>query len=103
MLHKVLRALPFRDTQILVNFEGGAKAYDMKPLIDDDEKFKALADETLFKSVRVDAGGIGVTWGGGIDVSCEELWHNGKDPAAIFNPPSIDRSPSLESKLKGLF
>lgn len=103
MLHKVLRALPFRETQILVSFGDGTKAYDMKPLIDGDEKFKPLGDDKIFKAVRVDAGGIGVTWGDGMDISCEELWHNGKDPAAIFNPPSIDRSGSLESKLKGLF
>ena len=32
----------------------------------------------LFEQVKVDAGGYGISWNDEIDLSCDELYHNGK-------------------------
>jgi hypothetical protein len=39
--------------------------------------FDALKNESLFRLVRVDAGGYGVCWNAGIDLSEYELWTRG--------------------------
>jgi len=39
--------------------------------------FSALKDEQLFRLVKVDAGGYGISWNDDIDLACNELWENG--------------------------
>ena len=43
------------------------------------KNFEALEDEILFNLVKIDAHGYGVYWNDYLDISCNELWHNGKE------------------------
>jgi hypothetical protein len=44
-------------------------------------EFSLLSDPGLFRAVRVDPGGYGISWNDHIDLSEYELWTNG-EPAA---------------------
>ncbi len=80
MFHKVkaVKALP--DYRLSVQFaEGATKIYDVKPLFEKWEPFRALEhDAALFYDVRVDTGGCGIVWNDSIDLSCDELFANGE-------------------------
>jgi hypothetical protein len=39
--------------------------------------FQLLKNDAFFKSVKVDAGGYGISWSDEIDLSEHELWTNG--------------------------
>jgi hypothetical protein len=41
------------------------------------EVFRILDNDAFFKSVRVDAGGYGISWNDEVDLSEFELWTNG--------------------------
>jgi hypothetical protein len=75
---KVEAVTPLADKKLLVRFAGGQqKLYDCAPLVNR-EPFSALANETLFRQVKVDAGGYGISWNDEIDLSESELWLNGR-------------------------
>ncbi len=79
MFKKVLSVFPLDNYELLVWFEGGeSKVYDVEPLFDKWESFAVLSDRALFESVKVDAGGYGISWNDGIDLACNELYSNGK-------------------------
>ena len=42
-------------------------------------------DRSLFYSVTVDQGGYGIVWNDDIDISCDELWANGKTIKTPFD------------------
>ena len=44
--------------------------------------FRPLEDDSLFRKVKVDPGGYGVSWTDAIDLSESELWLQGKVPVA---------------------
>ncbi|MFH0980304.1 MAG: DUF2442 domain-containing protein [Planctomycetota bacterium] len=68
-------------SELLVCFENGVeKTYDCEPLLARPE-FHLLKVPALFRAVRVDAGGYGISWNDDLDLSEHELWTNGK-PAA---------------------
>ncbi len=74
---KILSAQPLEDKKLRVKFANGIeKIYDCKPLIEKFEPFKALENEVLFKQVKVDAGGYGISWSDKLDLSEYELWVN---------------------------
>ncbi|MBR0399273.1 MAG: DUF2442 domain-containing protein [Mogibacterium sp.] len=79
MFHKIksVRALP--DFKILVHFcEGVAKEYNLHSLFEKWPSFIELKnDPTLFEGVHVDIGGYGIIWNDELDLSCDELYHNG--------------------------
>lgn len=69
------------DRRLLVTFGNGVeKIYDCNQLLHL-EMFQSLENEVFFKSVKVDAGGYGVSWNDDVDLSEYELWVNGKEPA----------------------
>jgi hypothetical protein len=75
---KIEAVTPLPGKKLLVRFVGGdQKVYDCRPLVDQ-EPFSALANESLFRQVKVDAGGYGISWNDSIDLSESELWLNGK-------------------------
>ena len=80
MFHKILSVKPAKNFSLLVGFENGEhKKYDVSPLFDKWESFKALDSVSgLFEQVKVNAGGYGISWNDDIDLSCEELYQNGK-------------------------
>lgn len=79
MFHQVKTVKPLSDYLLALGFENGEQRhYDVKPLFDQWEAFKALgAIKGLFEQVRVDAGGYGISWNDDIDLSCDELYNNG--------------------------
>jgi len=56
---------------------GDIRIYDCKPLFNKDD-FKSLKNETYFRTVKVDAGGYGISWNDEIDLAESELWINGQ-------------------------
>ena len=63
--------------RLLVTFSNNIqKIYDCSPLIDD-EIFRPLLNESLFKSVKADKHGYGIIWTDELDLSESELWLNG--------------------------
>lgn len=84
MFHRITQATPLPDLRLLVTFSSGAvKQYDVRPLLDRWPMFTPLADVPgLFACVQVDPGGYGISWNDDIDISADELWHNGTEPAA---------------------
>ena len=78
--HRVKNITPLPDLILLAEFEDGTvKKYDVKPLMQKIPVFQMLDYvHGLFNQVRVDAGGFGVVWNDEIDLSCDELYYNGK-------------------------
>ena len=63
--------------RLLVTFSNDIqKVYDCSPLIEG-ETFKPLLSDALFKSVKTDKHGYGISWTDEIDLSESELWLNG--------------------------
>ena len=81
MFYKIINVSVIAPYKILVIFKNGVKKiYDVKELINKYENFKNLNNNSeLFKEVKVDAGGYGISWNDDIDISCNELWDNGVD------------------------
>ena len=80
MFHKVKEVRPLSDFRLAVLFESGERrSYDIRPLFEKWQSFRALSDVAgLFNQVKVDAGGYGISWNDEIDLSCDELYFNGK-------------------------
>ena len=67
------------DYKLLVIFaEGVNKMYDVTPLFEKFIIFNDLKENGLFYECIVDVGGYGVSWNDNIDLSCDELFNNGK-------------------------
>ena len=87
MFHKVKAVNPMPDLRLCVQFaEGITKIYDIKPLLSKWSVFQALEDQPeLFSSVEVDVGGYGIIWNDELDLSCNELFENGKTIETPFD------------------
>ena len=87
MFHKVKAVTPLPDYQLSVQFaEGVTKIYDVKPLFNKWVPFKALSvSPELFYNVDVDIGGYGIIWNDDLDLSCDELFENGKTIKTPFD------------------
>ena len=86
MFHKVNSVAPLENYQLLVHFwDGTTKIYDVNPLFEKWPRFNALKEHGLFDEVCVDIGGYGVIWNDQIDLSCDELWENGKIAKTPFD------------------
>ena len=79
MFHKVKSVTPQNNYLLLVSFvEGVSKIYDIKPLFNKWPVFNELKEGHLFYDVKVDQGGYGISWNKNIDLSCDELFFEGK-------------------------
>lgn len=87
MFHKVKAVNALPDFRLSVQFaEGVTKIYDVKPLFYKWPVFRSLqADPDLFAQVAVDVGGYGVIWNDDVDLSCDELFANGKKVTTPFD------------------
>ncbi len=87
MFHKVKSVNPLPNYRLSVHFsEGVSKIYDVKPLFEKWPVFNDLkTTQGLFKSVSVDSGGFGISWNESIDLSCDELFENGKTITTPFD------------------
>ena len=79
MFHKIKTIKYLPDYSLLIHFENEeTKQYNVKPLVNELEPFKALMYVPgLFEQVKVDPGGYGISWNDEIDLSCNELYYNG--------------------------
>ncbi len=79
MFNMIVNVTPLDEFKLRVEFQNNIiKNYDVKKLFNTYEEFKELEYvEELFKQVKVDPGGYGVSWNDGLDLSCTELWNNG--------------------------
>ena len=79
MYPKIKSVKVFKDAKLKIIFEGNIKRiYDCYTIMQE-EPFNRLKDKALFKNVRVDSGGYGISWSDGIDLSESELWTHGED------------------------
>lgn len=86
MFHKVKSVRPMDDFVLLVSFsEGVTKTYDVKPLFAKWAVFNELKNNHLFEEVSVDQGGYGISWNDDIDLSCDELFYEGKEIKTPFD------------------
>lgn len=86
MFHKIKNISPLPEYKLSVQFaEGCTKIYDVAPLFDKWKIFCDLKNPDLFSDVQVDVGGHGIIWNDDIDLSCEELWDNGKTVETPFD------------------
>ena len=80
---KILAVQPLENKKLHVKFVNGVeKIYDCKPLIEKFETFSPLENEVLFKLVKADKGGYGISWDDKVDLSEYELWVNSKELVA---------------------
>ena len=78
---KILSVQAQEHKKLLVKFANGVeKIYDCTQLLYR-ETFRLLKIDAFFKSVKVDAGGYGISWNDEIDLSEYELWANGVEVA----------------------
>ena len=86
MFHRVRNVYPLENYRLMVQFiDGTTRIYDVKPLFDWKAVFKTLKENELFYDVQVDAGGFGISWNDDVDLSCDELYHNGKEIKTPFD------------------
>lgn len=87
MFHKIKSVTPQPGYRLLVHFtEGQAKTYDLTPLFAQHPVFMDLqTDPGLFEQVKTDPGGYGISWNDDLDLSCDELWENGKPVSTPFD------------------
>ena len=80
MFHRIKSVKPLPNYMLYVTFlDNVNKEYDVTPLFDEIPVFSSLQTvQGLFDQVSVDAGGYGISWNSEIDLSCDELWFNGK-------------------------
>ena len=81
MFYKIKTVEPLDNFILYITFENDIKKYyDLKLLFDKWQEFKILQDNIkIFSNVKVDNGGYGISWNEEIDISCNELWENGKE------------------------
>ncbi|MCP4402196.1 MAG: DUF2442 domain-containing protein [bacterium] len=77
------------------------KNYDCTSLLQEPE-FLILRDPIIFRMVRVDRGGYGISWNDEIDVSESELWLHGKTVSFSQQTPpqnnNIPHSPKFHER-----
>ncbi len=87
---QVTSVKPLKDKCLLVAFHNGIeKVYDCTPLFED-ETFTPLTDEMLFRCVKIDQGGYGISWNDEIDLSESELWLHGLPVQTYSRQPTVD-------------
>ena len=79
MTNKIISAVGKDDFSLDVEFMNGeVKNYKMDYMLNLFPQFQTLKeDKKLFESVRVDAGGYGVSWNDDLDVDAQTLWEEG--------------------------
>lgn len=87
MFHKIKLVTPLKDFEVSVQFaQGITKIYDIKTLFSKIKAFKKFKETpSLFYDVTVDVGGYGIIWNDDLDLSCDELFKNGKTVKTPFD------------------
>ena len=79
MFHRIAAITPLPGYKLKARFVNGEiRLYEAGLLEKTWPVFRDLsAIPGLFELVRVDTGGYGVVWNENLDLSSEEIWHNG--------------------------
>lgn len=78
MFERIKSIEPLNDFMLRAIFENGiTKLYDVKPVINKINDFQDLKNNNIFKNVKVDTGGYGISWNDYLDLECTEIWQNG--------------------------
>ena len=79
MSHKIESVKALHDCVIQAKFLGGdIKNYDVSLLFDSAPSFLELqTKKELFKQVKVDAGGYGISWNDDLDLDADTIWEDG--------------------------
>ena len=87
MFHKIKAVSPLPDFCLSIQFaEGVTKIYEVEHLFNKWASFKTLQESPeLFSEVEVDVGGYGIIWNDNLDLSCDELFENGKTIKTPFD------------------
>ena len=73
---KILKAIPLENYQIKILFDNNiTKIYNFEENFKYDF-FLPLKDYNLFKALKVDISGHGISWNDDLDLSEFELWNN---------------------------
>lgn len=68
----------------MIYFNEEVKEYNIGHLFDKKNDFKVLSNITsLFEQVKIDAGCYGISWNDDLDLSCKELYFNGKSVSLL--------------------
>ena len=68
----------------MIYFNEEVKEYNIGHLFDKKYDFKVLSNITsLFEQVKIDTGGYGISWNDDLDLSCNELYFNGKSVSLL--------------------
>ncbi len=80
VFHKIKSVGLVGGTILIAQFEDGVcKEYDVQQIVKSIPSFeKLINDKELFKKVHVDGSGFGIVWNDEFDLSCNEIWDNGK-------------------------
>lgn len=86
MAHRIKEVRALENFVVSVKFQDGVeKEYDMKNLFPAFPQFKVFeTTPLLFKQVKVDVGGCGISWNDELDLSAEEIWDNGRLTGVIY-------------------
>lgn len=78
MTHKI-KSINTKENLIIsaTFFDGTIKKYDVKNLFGFYPQLKKLENKELFNSVRIDAGGYGISWNDDLDLDAETIWEDG--------------------------
>ena len=78
MFEKIKSIEPLNDFVLRAIFENGiVRLYDVKPIMNKIGAFQDLKNNRIFKNVKVDTGGYGISWNDYLDLECTELWEKG--------------------------
>ncbi len=79
MSHRIEKAVPVEPMKVKVVFRNGVeKLYDIQQLCSVFPQFMVLqSDKELYKQVKTDVGGAGISWNDELDLDAEELWEHG--------------------------
>jgi hypothetical protein len=79
MFHRIATVTPLPNHQLKAQFmTGESRLYDASQLEKTWPVFRDLTEiPGLFELVRVDMGGYGIVWNENLDLSSEDIWHDG--------------------------
>lgn len=78
MYPKIVGVKPEDEFVLIIEFDNKiSKRVDMTEKIRE-ARFNLLRDKAFFATVKVDAGGYGISWNDEIDMSEYELWESGE-------------------------
>lgn len=85
MFYRIKSIKPIDNYKLLVTFfNDEIKEYNVDIWFDKKHDFKVLSNITsLFEQVKIDAGGYGISWNDDLDLSCNELYFNGKSVSLL--------------------